>query len=556
MNCREPRRGTAVAASPGIAIGLVRKISRGRTPIPEKEIDAGDIQTEIARLEQAVADSVADLDAERSHLLALESQEPLHILDAQRLMLIDPDLSRKVMDMIREKKMNAEWALHRHMSAIIEIFEHLEDDYLRARKIDIEQVGMRILHHLTGQKEKQVPLLTDGEKVILVSDDFAPLEIIRFWREGVAGFIAGQGGANAHSMIIARGLGMPALMGAEGAINQLEDGVPVILDGEQRIWISRPDSGILREYRRFTQAMDLVHEGLKAYAKQPSVSADGHVLKLMANLEVNDEVPLAREIGVDGVGLYRTEFLLYNVDRLPGEKEQCRHYTSVLHGMEGLPVVFRLMDIGGEKSTFFEHLVGHGAYRMNPSLGLRGIRILLRHPDILKVQLTALLRSADEGEIQILIPMVTHPDEIIQVRDILDGCARELGVKSRIPVGAMIEVPAAVMIADELAKVSDFFSIGTNDLIQYALAADRADDEVAYLYDASHPAVESLLRLTVRAAKMAGIPVTICGEMAADAEWTERLMNMGLDALSMSLNHILSVRKHLGRLHYHPEVLR
>lgn len=553
MSHRKLRRGTSVAASPGIVIGLVQKINSGQNPIPEREVGTDEVQAEINRLEQAIIDSVTDLDAERLLLLNLESQEPLHILDAQRLMLLDPDLSRKVMDMIREKQINAEWALHQHMGIIAEVFEHIEDSYLRARKVDIEQVGMRILHYLTGQEEKPVSLLTDGEKVILVSDDFTPLEIMRFWRQGVAGFIAEQGGPNAHSVIIARGLGIPALMGAEGVMSQLEDSAPIILDGEQGVWISNPDDEILSEYQRFTQTMDLVQKGLQTYARQPSMSADGHALKLMANLEVNDEVPLACEIGVDGVGLYRTEFLLAGVDQLPGEEDQFRHYTSVLRGMKGLPVVFRLMDIGGEKPMLFEPIIGHDAHGMNPALGLRGIRVLLRHPDVLRVQLMALLRSADEGDIQILIPMVTHSDEITQVRDMLNECARELGIKSRIPVGAMIEVPAAVMIADELAKVSDFFSIGTNDLIQYTLAADRSDDAVAYLYDASHPAVESMLCLTVRAAKKAGIPVTICGELAADTKWTEHLMNMGFDALSMSLNHILPVRKRLSCLHYHPE---
>jgi len=552
MSDRRSRRGTAVAASPGIAIGLVQKVSPGQMPIPEKKIGTEDIQVEIERLEQAIVDSVADLDAERLHLLGLESQEPIHILDAQRLMLLDPDLSRKVLDMIREKQINAEWALHRQMNTIIEVFEHIEDDYLRARKVDVEQIGKRILCHLTGQEDKPFSL-TKGENVILVSDDFTPLEIMRFWREGVAGFIAEQGGPNAHSIIIARGVGLPALMGAEGIISQIDDGDTVILDGEQGIWISDPDEETLCEYQRFTQAMDVVQKDLQAYARQPSVSADGHALKLMANLEVNDEMPLACEIGVDGVGLYRTEFLLYSVDQLPGEDEQFQHYTSVLHGMNGLTVVFRLMDVGGEKPMLFEHIIGHDVCGMNPSLGLRGIRILLRNSEILRIQLMALLRAANEGDIQILIPMVTHPDEIIQVRDMLNECARKLGVVNRIPVGTMIEVPAAVMIAEELAKVSDFFSVGTNDLIQYTLAADRADDEVAYLYDASHPAVERMLRLTVHAAKKAGIPVTMCGEMAADTEWTERLMNMGFDALSMSLNHILPVRKHLSRLHYHPE---
>jgi len=548
-----PQRGVAVAASPGIAIGIVQKINPGQSPIPEKEIDAGAVQEEIRRLEQAITDSVADLDTERLHLLNLESQEPLHILDAQRLMLLDTDLSHKVIHMIREKKINAEWALHQQIGTICEVFEHIEDSYLRARKTDIEQVGMRILHHLTGQEEKPIPLLADGEQIILVSDDFTPLEIMRFWRQGIAGFIAEQGGINAHGIIIARGIGLPALMGAENAIRHIEDGNPVILDGEQCLWIANPDDATLSEYQRFTQTMDLVQDGLQTYASQASVSADGHALRLMANLEVNDEVPLACEAGVDGVGLYRTEFLLAGMDCLPGEDEQFRHYTRVLHGMEGLPVVFRLIYIGGEKPMLFEHIIGHAAAGMNPSLGLRGIRILLRNPDVLRVQLMALLRAANEGEIQILVPMVTHSDEIIQVRCILNACARELGIKKMVPLGAMIEVPAAVMIADELAKVSDFFSVGTNDLIQYTLAADRADDEVAYLYNTSHPAIESMLRLTVRAAKKAGIPITMCGEMAADRKWTERLMNMGFDALSMSINHILPVRKHLSSLYYHPE---
>lgn len=553
MSCPQAQQGIAMSTSPGVALGTVQKIALGQAPIPEKKIDIADVQAETARLEQAIVKSVADLDAERLHLLELESQEPLHILDAQRLMMLDPDLSRKVLKMIRNKKINAEWALHQQIRAIADVFEHIENDYLRARKVDIEQVGMRILHHLTGQEEKSVSRLVGGENIILVSDDFTPLDIMRFWRNGVAGLIAEQGGTNAHSVIIARGLGIPALMGVEGVMSQLKDGVPIILDGEKGIWISNPNEEILSEYQQIAQSMILVQEGLQAYAKQPSISANGHVLKLMANLEVADEVPLACATGVDGVGLYRTEFLLVGEDKLPGEEEQFQHYMNVLRGMNGLPVVFRLMDIGGEKPMLFEQIIGHNINSMNPSLGLRGIRILLRHPDVLRIQLMALQRAADEGDVRILIPMVTHPDEIIQVRDILNECARTLGIENRIPVGTMIEVPAAVMIADELAKISDFFSIGTNDLIQYTLAADRADDAVAYLYDAAHPAVTSMLRLTLLAAKKAEIPVTICGELAADIKWTERLMNMGFDTLSMSLNHILPVRKHLSCLHYHPD---
>ena len=424
-----PQRGVAVAASPGIAIGIAQKINQGQSPIPEKTIDAGHVQEETRRLEQAIIDAVAALDAERLHLLSLESQEPLHILDAQRLMLLDTDLSRNVIHMICEKKINAEWALHQQIGTICAVFEHIEDSYLRARKTDIEQVGMRILHYLTGREEKSLSLLANGKQVILVSDDFAPLEIMRFWRQGVAGFIAEQGGINAHGIIIARGIGLPALMGAERAIRHIEDGDPVILDGEQCLWITNPDDAILSEYRLFTRTMDRVQEGLQAYARQASVSADGHALKLMANLEVDDEVPLACEAGADGVGLYRTEFLLAGMDRLPGEDEQFQQYTRVVHGMKGLLVVFRLIDIGGENPMLFQHIIGHAAAGINPSLGLRGIRTLLRNPDVLRIQLMALLRAAEEGEIHILIPMVTHPDEIIQVRHILNACERMTAAK-------------------------------------------------------------------------------------------------------------------------------
>jgi len=553
MNERTSLRGMAAARSPGIVIGRVQKISSGHEPIVKRHIDAGRVQAEIERLEDSIVASVADLDAERLHLLELESQEPLHILDAQRLMLLDPDLSHKVRERIQTERINAEWALRQQMDIIVAVFEHIDDAYLRARKADIEQVGMRILHHLMGCEDEPVPSLTHGEPTVLVGEAFTPLQAMRFWRNGVAGFIAGQGGANSHSIIIARGIGLPALMGAEDIMALAQDGDRIILDGEHGLWISNPDAADLAEYQHFIQGVEAHLEDLRIYAGQASMSADGHALRLMANLEVDDEVPLALELGAEGVGLYRTEFLLCGENELPNEEEQFQHYAGVIRGMQGLPATFRLMDIGGEKPILFEHITGHSAPGPNPSLGLRGIRLLLRNPDMLEIQLRALLRASREGEIQILIPMVSHPGEVLQVRKALNECAAELGIHDAPPLGTMIEVPAAVMVADELARISDFFSVGTNDLIQYTMAADRSDEEVAYLYDTAQQAIERMLRQTVRAAKRAAIPIAICGELAADINWTERLMNMGFDALSMSLNHILPVRKHLRRLYYRPE---
>ncbi len=541
--------GTATASSAGIVIGRVQKLAGGEFPVPERHIAGADIEAEVHRFEQAVSASVADFDSERLHLLELESQEPLHILDAQRLMLLDPDLSAKVVDFIRLQQINAEWAVHQQVTAIAEVFDHISDDYLRARKSDIEHVGQRILRHLSGCKELQLSVPTN-EKLIVASADFTPIEIIRLWRKGVAGFVAEKGGPNAHSIIIARGLGIPALIGAEGVLGQVKDGDRLVVDGEQSLWLVNPSPAHEAEYLAMARGVDEEQRSLSAYAKRASLSSNGHALKLMGNLEIEDELPQARMLGAEGIGLYRTEFLLTEANDLPSEEVQYQLYARVMHAMPDLPVSFRLMDIGGEKKLLFEHIVGHRMQTDNPSLGLRGVRLLLRNKAVLRVQLRALLRAASEGDLRIIVPMVCCIEEMNEVRAQLAACAADLGI-TKIPLlGAMIEIPAAVIIADQLAEVCDFFSIGTNDLIQYTLAANRSDEEVAYLYDTTHPALEPMLRQTAQAAKNAGIDVSMCGELAADPRWTESLLNMGFDSLSMSLQHILPVRKHLASLHY------
>jgi len=545
-------QGSAAACSPGIVFGRVQKLGLGEFPIPELKIKEHQVHGELQRFEQAVADAVSDFDQERRHLIGLNSQEPLHILDAQRLMLLDAELSRKVVSSISDELINAEWAVHRQIQEIARVFDGINDDYLRARKVDIQHIGQRILSHLAGCAHETLQMKGD-DPLIAVGEDFTPIDVLRLWREGVAGFIAEKGGPSAHSIIIARGVGMTALMGAEGILKQISDGERIVIDGEQGVWMVNPPAAAEAEYRALARGMQNVERDLHAFAGLASRSRDGHALPLMGNLELEEELPLARQFGVEGVGLYRTEFLLSGSDRLPDEETQYQQYARVMQGMPGLAVTFRLMDIGGEKPLLFEQITGHRVIAANPALGLRGIRLLLYSPGVLQTQLRALLRASLLGELNILVPMISREEEMIEVRKLLKACADDLGITELPSLGAMIEVPAAVMIADSLAAVSDFFSIGTNDLIQYTLAADRADEEVAYLYDTAHPALEPMLRQSVQAAHKAGIPISMCGELAADPRWTEQLMNMGFDSLSMGLHHLLVVRKHLASLNYHPE---
>jgi len=548
----ETVQGTAAACSPGIAFGRVQKLGIGELPVPERHIEDAQVAAEQARFEQAVADAVSDFDRERRHLTGLDSQEPLHILDAQRLMLLDAELSRKVMQSIANEHINAEWAVHRQIQEIASVFDSISDEYLRARKIDIQHIGQRLLSHLAGCGH-QLLQINAGEPMVAVGEDFTPIDVLRLWRQGVAGFIAEKGGPSAHSIIIARGVGMTALMGAEGLLRQIRDGDRIVIDGEQGVWMANPEPAAEAQYQAMARGVINTELDLHAFAGLASRSRDGHALLLMANLELEDELPLARQLGTEGVGLYRTEFLISDTDQLPDEEMQYRQYARVMQTMLGLPVTFRLMDIGGEKPLLFEQVAGHRVVAANPALGLRGVRLLLQNERVLHHQLRALLRASTLGELQILVPMVSRVEEMQELRRHMEECAADLGILQLPALGAMIEVPAAVMIANNLAQVSDFFSIGTNDLIQYTLAADRADEEVAYLYDTAHPALEPMLRQSVHAAHKAGIPIAMCGELAADLRWTEQLMNMGFDALSMALHQILPARKHLASLNYHPE---
>jgi len=547
-------RGSGVASSDGIVIGYIQKLAAGRHPIPERTIEHAGIPFELQRLDSALQKALKELDEEQEHLIGLKTQEPLLILEAHRMMLLDPELIQKVRQLIEDKQINAEWALRQQLDAIGLVFDEIENPYLREKKSDVEQVGIRILRQLMGQSLK-LELPSGSEPQILLGQEFSPQDIVTLWRLGIAGIIAEQGGMNAHSIIVARGIGLPALIGSDNILDKAEDGDAIILDARLDKWILNPTGQDLEQYLNFMAAFEVIRIELEQFADKPSLSRDGQALPIMANLEFKEELTQTHHVGAEGIGLFRTEFGFLQSHDMPSHstEHQYRDYSHIIHSMRGAPVTFRLLDIGGDKPALFQQLSGYRYGGANPAMGLRGVRLLLHLPELLKHQLTALLKAAEDGPLNILVPMVTSVEEMEQVRDIIEACKHTLGVTQHIPLGAMIEVPAAVMIARELATVSDFFSIGTNDLIQYTLAADRGDEDVGPIYSPDHPAIYQFIKMSVKAASKAGIPISVCGELAADPGWTQSFLNMGMDSLSMGLNSVLTIRKHLSHLKYQPD---
>ena len=548
------RQGHAVASSSGIVIGRVKVLLHGQQPIPERTIHSNSIEREIARLLAAIEAAANAIDVERNHLIDAGVRDPLMILDMHRMLITDPELLLKSSSRIRQDCINAEWALRLEMDAIQAVFEQIEDEYLRHRKHDIEHACKRILDHLTGASEQQEDVANlkkcGDEAVIYVSDDLSVSEVVSLWRHRVAGVITELGGADAHNIIVARGIGLPALVGASGILSDIHDGDQLILDAEQNIWILNPPPHEQTAYAKFKAAISISQKGLEAFAGKPSLSADGHELKLMANIEFPEELDLAEQIGIDGIGLYRSEFLFINESRMPDETRQYEQYAKLIRRMHGKPVTMRLLDVGGDRPWLYSDLAGHEYAGANPAMGLRGLRLLLCNPELLRIHLSAMLRAAEHGPVRILAPMVTTSQEMAQLRDIAAQCKTRLGISQAVPIGSMIEVPAAAIMADEIASVSDFFSIGTNDLLQYTLAADRNDEEVAHLYQSGSEALKQLIMQTAAAAKKAAIPVSVCGELAADPEWTATFLNLDMEYLSMSASSILGIRRYLSRLTY------
>ncbi|MDX8409050.1 MAG: phosphoenolpyruvate--protein phosphotransferase [Mariprofundales bacterium] len=544
------QQGSATAASSGVVIGRVQRITNQTLHVPHYHIEPSSIEQELDRFDNARRASIARVKKEMESLESVTDSSPALLLKAHLMLLEDENFIDAITIHIHDGLHNCGWSIQLGLSAMLERFDEVQDPYLLEMRDHIRHAGHRISSYLV--RDEGSSAATEPHDRIIISDDIPLPEVVTHWRHGVRGLISLQGGINSHMIVMSRGIDMPALVGIEAsALHHARDGETLILDAERKRWILNPSEKDLAHYRRFISAVSQANAALTSFAGQESVTLDRVAVELMCNVEFPQELDRVLQSGACGIGLLRSEFLFINSKQQPDASQQYQFYLPFVRTMENLPVTIRLLDIGADKKLPFHPLKNHQYGGENPALGMRGIRLLLRAPELLKAQIRAILRLSNEGNVKILVPMVTHSEQMERVRDVVNQEAKDLGLTAdSVPLGAMIEVPAAVIIADQLAQVSDFFSIGSNDLIQYTMAADRCDDDVFErgLDLTTHPAIAHLIAMTATSATAAGIPVSICGELAADPDWTGRLLRMGITTLSMSSGKILPLHRHIRHL--------
>ncbi|HKW38646.1 MAG TPA: phosphoenolpyruvate--protein phosphotransferase [Burkholderiales bacterium] len=532
--------------SGGIAIGHAHLVSTARLEVSRYEVGTQETGAEIARFDRAVAQVESELAGLQANLPAGAPLEMRAILGLHAMLLKDSALSEVPRDLIRNRRCNAEWALTQQLDYLVAQFEEMEDSYLRERKQDVVQVVERVLSAMLGTGHAP-PEPSREEDVIVVAHDLSPADMILFKQHRYAGFVTDLGGVTSHTAILARSLALPAIVGLHHARGMIREGETLIVDGREGVLIVDPGEQVLAEYRERARRIETEREKLKRLRSSRSATLDGVEVALQANIELPQDVMEAAEAGAMGIGLFRSEFLFLNRDDLPSEDEQFEAYRRVADAMHGRPVTIRTLDLGADKTV-------NGADRggPNPALGLRAIRFCLAEPQMFLTQLRAILRASRHGKIRLLIPMLAHAHEIEQTlaavrqaREMLDD--QKTPYDRRIPIGGMIEIPAAALSLPYFLKKLDFLSIGTNDLIQYTLAIDRTDDTVAHLYDPLHPAVLQLIAQTIRGAKRARTPVAVCGEMAGDAAMTRLLLGFGLREFSMHPAQLLAIKNEVLR---------
>lgn len=532
-----------VAVSPGIVIGKAYVRRPDEIVVPNFVVDASKVDEEIERLHAGLEVTRTEIRAAQERLAEQIGDDHAKLFDAHLLMLEDVRAIEDTEQLIRTELMCAEFALNRVIGRVLDSFDRIGDPYLKERRADIQDVRRRLLRNLTGQQVRSFGAL--NEEAVIVAPDLGPSDTAMIDRRFVLGVATELGGRTSHAAILARSYGIAAVVGIDGLCGQIRHGEPIVVDGNTGTVVARPSPATLLEYEQAQARFVELERQMLTLKEYPAITLDGRKIELSANIKSPDDAILAIAKGAKGVGLYRTEYFFLSRSELPSEDQQVDAYARVLHELAPETVIFRTLDIGGDK---FASYLGPGTSELNPFLGWRGIRFLLTRHDIFRTQLRAFLRASTAGKLKIMFPMITGLEEVRQAQALLAEVKRDLETEGyaydrQIEVGIMIETPGAVAIADLLARECDFFSIGSNDLIQYTLAVDRGNARISYLYEPMHPSILRLVRNTVEAGHAHGIWVGMCGEVAGDPLYSVLLVGLGLDELSISAYMIPEVKR-------------